>query len=181
MEPKLIIICGNVGTGKSTLAKVLADRLNYALLRFDDVMWSVSKKSRLFSTQDEFLLTIDEILNVYGAMRNKAAELLKQGKSVVLESMYFPDQRKDAVETGRAHAKHVLLVHVTCDEHELSKRIEKRKEINSQTPGIQQYHKWKSVFESVPDAELTIDTTNLTVEQEVDLILKHLQEKSRLL
>ena len=176
MEPKLIIICGNVGTGKSALAKALADKLDYALLRFDDVMWSVSKKSMLFNTQDEFLLTLDEILNVYREMCHRAAELLKQGKSVVLESMYFPEQRKEAVEMGKKYSKHVLLVHVTCNEQEVCKRIEERKKTNPQTPGVQQYHKWRSVFENVPDAELMIDTTNLTIEQELDLILKHLHK-----
>jgi len=177
MQPHLILICGNVGAGKSSLAEALAKRLRYFLIRFDDIVWYVFPRGKLFDKEGEFLLSVDEILHVYEIMYHIAGYLLHNGKDVVLESLYLPLQRKDALAMVKKHTNNITLIHIKCDDAVIRQRIAQRMREQPQTPGLKHYLKWRKYFTTVPEADITLDTTNLTLKESCSAILERMKIK----
>jgi len=128
----LIIIYGNLGTGKSTLAKILSEKKGYKLIRFDEVM--LLFKDKVYRTQDnDFLLKKEDVLKVYETMHKLAKETLKQGKNVILESLYLKNQREDAKKIAKETKNEYVIIEVGCDEKEIKKRLAKRKKRSTNT------------------------------------------------
>ncbi|MBD3252598.1 AAA family ATPase, partial [Candidatus Pacearchaeota archaeon] len=85
----LLIFFGQIGTGKSTLAREVAKKLSYEFINFDNIMWLAVNKKKMYSDKDDFLLSIEEIQKVYDSMHVIAKFLLQNKRNTVIESMYF--------------------------------------------------------------------------------------------
>ena len=170
----LLIFFGNIGTGKSTLAKALAERLNYELVYFDKCVWHSLKKEKIYSDKDEFLLTPEEIQKVYDEMHTIARSLLKKEKNVILESVYFQKQRKEAIQIAEESDVDFRLVEVVCDEKTVEKRLKKRKKENPQTAGFRLYKEYKERFEEEVKPHIVIDTTDKTAEESAQELIERL-------
>ncbi|MAF34854.1 hypothetical protein CMO91_03330 [Candidatus Woesearchaeota archaeon] len=153
----MIIIYGNIGTGKTTLAKELTKH-GFVAICFDDV---VKMHDKVYGEDGSFLLSLAQTQEVYDKMHEQAKALLAQGKKVVLESMYFKEQRDQAKALG----KHVL-VEVACDETAIKERLQSRTE----GPDLKLYLHYKDMMES--EDCLKIDTTNTTPEQACEQVLQ---------
>ena len=165
----LLILFGKIGTGKSTLSENIANELGFELIRFDDIMWMVFDKDKMYGDNDEFLLSAEEKQKVYDTMHVIAKYFLKQNKSVILESVYFKEQRKQAVNIAKSLNKKYQLIEVVCDEQEIKKRLEKRKIKNAQTPGFNLYLQYNDKHLAPSEKEesqhIVIDTTSKTIKE----------------
>lgn len=170
----LLIFFGNIGTGKSTIARKVAEKLGFEFINFDNVMWEAVKKDKMYSENDEFLLTMREIQSVYDYMHEKAKELIKQGKGVVLESMYFKKQRDEASQIAKDLGINYKLIEILCHESEIKKRVEKRKQEYPQTAGFQLYLQYKNFVEKEDSNHFVLDTTNKTPDVAVEELLERI-------
>lgn len=156
----LIIFFGNIGVGKTTLAEAFARMNNFEFICFDKMVHESSGRKKMYSEDDKFLLSAAEISKVYADMHLLAANKIKQGKTVVLESMYFEKQRYDAKLIARTLNVKYKVVEVVCDENIVKERLEQRKEIHSQSGGFNLYLEYKQFLEPEKEEHSKIDTTN---------------------
>jgi predicted kinase len=125
--PKLLVIAGLPGTGKSTLARMVAERLDAVWLRVDTVEAALLKAglTRSFETG----------LAAYIGVRDIAAEQLELGRNVVIDAVNGVEPaRKMWRDLSESLDATRYIVEVTCSDLEVHrKRVESRTE---QTPPL---------------------------------------------
>jgi predicted kinase len=168
----LILIFGNVGVGKTTLAKALSKKLHYELVHFDEIVKLAFPKIKIYGKNDTFTLGYGRIQKTYHCMEVLAAYLLQQKKNVVLESVYFKKNRDEVVRMAERAGETMLLVHVTCTKPVAKKRLHARKRANEQSAGYKihlEYDKRMGVEER---EHIVIDTTETSTREGVNLIAR---------
>lgn len=156
----LLIIYGDIGTGKTTLAKGFAEKYSFDVICFDDLAPRVIQRP-IYNADGSFALSPEETQKVYDEMHLQARELLNKGNDVVLESMYFATQRNNAYTL----TSDVKLVHVTCSDDEILARVAKRKIQNPQSPGSELFLAYKGKIGEEQKPHISIDTTGKIVEE----------------
>ena len=111
--PRLIVVSGLMGTGKSTVATDLAQRLSAGLLQTDAI------RRELFGVVDDQAhfqagrYTADRRQRVYDELFSRAATQLSDGKDVILDGTFLADAHLlQAWQLAERH--HARLVHLRC-------------------------------------------------------------------
>jgi len=163
---------GNMGVGKSTLAKAFAESFDFELVQFDPLVPPVTGKEYMYGDNNEFLLSDEDIDEVHLKMRITAKEFLEKGKSLVMESMFFKEQRKKAVLLAENRGVRCFLIKVVCDEKENIKRIKDRFKNNRQSAGEKLFLENKNLLNGDPYENFVIDTTRKGINQCVEDVAK---------
>lgn len=104
-EPRLILVGGLPGTGKSTVATGVADELHAVLLRSDRVRKEAGQRDPRYSGAAEWeqgLYRPDTTRRTYEVLLRRARELLALGESVVLDASWNDaDQTNLSTAAGR--------------------------------------------------------------------------------
>lgn len=173
---KNIAICGDVGTGKGTLAKNLQKKLGWEILSTGEFFRRYHKEHNLPMVDT---LDIPEELDRKVDMGFQ--ERMLSEKDHIFESHLAGWLSKDFPTTFK-----ILL---TCDKQEAMRRISKREGI---TPEEAEQTSWKrsrlldQKFKRLYDVDncynpeyfdLVIDTTNITPEEVLNVVLKNIQDK----
>lgn len=161
----LLVIYGNIGVGKTTLAKRFSEKYRFEPICFDDIAPEIFGRD-IYGEDGSFLPSYEETQKIYDVMHDRASESLRIGRNVVLESMYFPTQRDQAL----ALAKDSTLVQIVCDREEVLKRIEERYRNDNQTPGTNLYDIYEGQLEAWATSLITIDTTNIDIDTCVEIL-----------
>jgi hypothetical protein len=126
-EIHLVLVGGLPGTGKTTLAQGLADRLGWAVLRSDEVR---KELAGLDPTQPAAAAPFEGIYTpaftaaVYRELLRRAEMALGWGESVVLDATWLdPEQSKAARATARAGHAHIHEICCDLPPHEAAARI----------------------------------------------------------
>ena len=174
----LLIFFGQIGTGKTSVAKRVSEELGFNFIYFDKVMKLIVDKTKYYGEDGGFLLIDEEIKKVYKYMNDLARNLIKKGKNVILESMYFKEEREEAVKIAKEMKVPFVLIEVVCDEKEIKRRLEKRKKQETQTPGFKLYLEYKDIFEKEDSDHIIIDTTNKSIKESAEEVIKRLEYKN---
>lgn len=161
----IIVVCGLPGTGKTTIAKALSQRIGAILLRTD-----VIRKELLA----ENTYTEKERDSVYERMLVTADEKLQNGEGCVLDGTFYKKSLRDKARRIAEKNKSDFLI-VECMLHEdlVKKRITSRKNDASEADfGV--YQKAKKNFEPIREKHIIIDTSKDTKEC-VNKIMKELK------
>jgi aminoglycoside phosphotransferase family enzyme/predicted kinase len=125
--PWLIVVCGGVGTGKSTLARYLAGNLG-----FDHLQTDVLRRRR-FGLRgceediDEGIYSPANRLQVYHELFQLAAHALDKCVSVVVDGSFQLNGAWHELERILPHTRaRVLVVHCRCSPDLARRRIEQR-------------------------------------------------------
>lgn len=119
----LVVVCGLPGAGKTTVSKVIANRLDARWLRTDVV------RKDVVETPD---YSSDETRRVYAELLDRAREAIATDGAVVLDGTFKHDhQRADARELAAALDVPFQLVRVECDESVVHERIAAREDDES--------------------------------------------------
>ncbi len=162
----LIVICGLPGTGKSTLAKAVAERINAVHISSDSIRMKMLKE-RTYSDKEKE--------KVYEAMFAEAEGLLKDRKNVILDATFY---KKELREKARRISMKVgtgfLIVECVTHEGLLRERLFARKKEKSESEAdFAVYKKVKGIFEPIEEKHLVADTS-LPLEKQVQLVEKYL-------
>lgn len=118
-EPVLIAVAGLPGSGKSTVARFLAQAVGGTLLRTDEI------RRQLFPQPT---YAPEEGAQVYARLFALAGEKLGRGESVVLDATFQrASLRQQAQEIARIHAARWRFVLVTAPEPLIRDRISRRR------------------------------------------------------
>jgi cytidylate kinase len=162
----IITISGIAGSGKSTVAKLLAQKLNYRHHSIGDFMREIAKERNLtlleLSKQAETDKTIDQELD------KKQIELGKKEDNFVIDSRlgfhFIPNSKKIFLEVDiKEAAKRILNEKRQHEQYrDIEDSVEKIKtRISSEDKRYQEYYKID--YHDKQNYDIVIDTTNLDV------------------
>ncbi len=165
----LVMVCGLPGTGKTTLAKALAEKLDAVHISSDTVRMKMLEE-RTYSEEEKE--------KVYDAMLVRTEELLKEGKKVVLDATFYRKKHRDAVKKlARKTESRFFIVECVTHENLLRERIfarGKKKTESEADFGV--YEKVKGIFEPIKEEHLVVDTSP-ALEKQVELVMEYLTER----
>ncbi len=116
-ETHLVLVGGLPGTGKTTLARRLADRFGWAVLRSDEVRKEtagLSPTERAGAAPFEGIYTPESTADVYRELLHRAELALGSGESVVLDATWLDPEQRDAAR-AMARAGHAHIHELCCD------------------------------------------------------------------
>ncbi len=162
----IVIVCGLPGTGKTTVAKALAERLGAALIRTDVVRKEILQN--ITHSSEERLL-------VYELVFQAAQHRLQSGLDVVLDGTFFSKELRDeAANIARKYKTDLKIVECVCNEELAKKRLSLRKN-DASDASLSVYEVEKGTFEPIKEKHVVADTSKDTKEC-VDIVLKGLKK-----
>lgn len=148
---RLILVCGLPGTGKTTVAKKIADETGSFVFNTDIVRKELFEKPRYTDKEKEL---------VYKLLFEMAEKFLKSAKNVVLDGTFYKKELRERVRKIARKAKSDFhVVEVKCEEKILKGRMGKRKK--EKTPSdadFEVYKKIKKEYEPIRDKHFVVDT-----------------------
>ena len=129
-RPAMIVVCGLSGSGKSTVARRLADRLGFEWIRSDEVrkrLAGVAPAERLSDSYAAGAYSREFTEKTYAALLGEAAARLRDGAGVIVDATFAaPAYRAEALAIAeRAHVP-VLFVECTASHDEIVRRLTAR-------------------------------------------------------
>jgi hypothetical protein len=111
-DAAVVLVCGVVGSGKSTVAELAADALDGVVISSDRVRKrraGLRASGRTAPERKEALYSAAEVGRVYEAMLERAAPVVESGRTVVLDATYGLRARREAARAW-AHERNLPLV-----------------------------------------------------------------------
>ncbi len=147
---RLIIVTGLQGTGKTTVAKRIAEKFNASILRTDVIRKELFEKRQY---------TPEETRRVYDEMCERARKLLQGNTSIVLDAMFSKEQERiQARNVADGVGAQFQIVEVVCSEDVIKERIDARTGDASEAT-YEIYLKFKNLFEPVLDEHIILDNS----------------------
>jgi hypothetical protein len=185
--PSLVIVCGLMGTGKSTVARALSENTGFEVLSSDSVR---KKLARITEKEHRYVGYGSDVYSrhftklTYSEMLETAGKMLSRGESVILDAC-FPSrtQRLAAQKAARKNGAQFFCVELVCPESTVRKRLDKRfkRGTDSSDGRWELYHRQKSDFEKIeefPRHEKTTGDTRKGVRRIASAVVKRLGETS---
>ncbi|AHF98832.1 kinase [Halostagnicola larsenii XH-48] len=154
-QQRLVVVCGLPGTGKTTVARELAERTGGTLIRTDVV------RKDLFPDPE---YTDEEVQVTYDELFDRARAAVERDAVAVLDGTFRRESLRDrARRVARDSNAQFDLVRVTCSEDVVRERIEERE--NDESDADFSVHKLlRSEFESPTLSHQTIDNSGSVAE-----------------
>jgi uncharacterized protein len=108
----LVLVGGLPGTGKSTVARALAEQLDAALLRSDELRKEMAGMDATTSASAPYrhgLYARDQVAGVYGELRDRARRLLELGVPVVIDASFTSAAERDLAAAVAAETSSSLV------------------------------------------------------------------------
>jgi len=128
--PAIIVICGLPGSGKSTIATILAERIGFVACNSDVVrkqMLGMAPGTFAGAGYREGIYQADTSRATYARLRDAASHELRRGRGVILDAS-FKDAAERALTRDLARRAHVPIVFAYCaaPEAEIARRLAAR-------------------------------------------------------
>ncbi|HEY8491806.1 MAG TPA: AAA family ATPase, partial [Dehalococcoidia bacterium] len=167
-RPFLLVTCGLVGTGKSTLAAAVAEPLGALLVRSDVVrkeLAGLPPRAGEPVPWGRGLYGPELTERTYAQMLARAGAALAAGRPAVLDATFSqPDQRAAARALAARHGVPFLCVHATLAEAEVRRRLEARAADPANVSDarwetyLAQRERFRPPVELAPQEVVTVDT-----------------------
>lgn len=127
---RLILVGGLPGTGKSTLAGALADRLGLVLLSSDNVRKELAgygAEQPMAAAYQQGIYTSEWSGRTYDELLRRARTLLTQGESVILDASWLSAaHRRSAADAARDTGADLVQLRCTADAETAGDRMHRR-------------------------------------------------------
>lgn len=130
-KPYLLAVGGIIGTGKSTLAKGLAEKINAILLRTDEIRITLPGIAKITRRRFGFRkgrYSPFFIRKTYNTLFSKARKLLEDGKNVVLDASFSRKIfRQQLIRLARAIKPKFKFIETVLPNRTIIKRLKNRR------------------------------------------------------
>jgi uncharacterized protein len=167
--PEVVLVLGPVGTGKSTVAWALSDRIGAPVVSSDVVRKALAGVGRTERARGARLARLysDRTTDlVYRRLREHAAAIVRSGRSAILDATYpRREWRAQAVAAARAAGARVTIVVCELPPDEVDRRLAAREHdptsVSDATREIARKLRatWEPVTADEADRVLRVDTT----------------------
>ena len=131
----LVLVCGTVGVGKSTVAETLADRTGGVVVSSDRTrkrIEGIEATDHGDHAPDSGLYTPEKTDAVYRALLDRAEPVVASGRIAILDATFGRRVHRDQAQAWAArHKVNALLVEVRCPEDVVRERVGRRAERGS--------------------------------------------------
>jgi len=181
--PVLIIVCGYVGSGKSTVARELSRLTGFEVISSDVVRKMLAGIPVSEHRYEDFSRGIYSPVyteKTYSRLIEEGKKRLKEGKSVILDATFSKKwQRRAAREAALGEGAKFLCVETVCPDDIIKKRlinrVRKGESVSDGRWEIFQRHKesFENIDEFSPD-EYVIVKTDSKLKYELDKIMERI-------
>ena len=130
--PALLIVCGLVASGKSTIARTLGDRTGYQIFNSDVIRKQLAGIALTTHPQAEYgkgLYSDDFTSLTYDTLLKESEACLKLGKGVIVDATFKdPVHRRRFVDMAERLRLPVLFVECSASEGEILERLKRRQQ-----------------------------------------------------
>lgn len=138
-RPPLVVVYGLMGTGKSSIAHGLRERLGWHVLSTDAVrkqLAGLGEYARVFVPYGEGLYSAEMNRSVYAEVCRRAENLLQAGLPVVVDGSFKRvEERLALVELAERVGARLLLLEAACGGEEQRRRLEARRRHDTRSDG----------------------------------------------
>jgi len=169
-KPKLIVISGLMGSGKTFLAEAISEKFGIPIISTDKVrkeMLGIDIYEHHFEDFGKGIYSEEKSDMVYETIRDKALSILFAGGSLILDGSFSKSKyRKMMMDIANSTDANFLLIETKAPESIIKKRLKKRLETDKTvTDGRWElFHEQKKNFEpfaEIPESKhIVIDTSN---------------------
>ncbi|UHH24928.1 AAA family ATPase [Halobacterium noricense] len=162
-QPRIVVVCGLPGAGKTTVAEHAADLLDAELLRTDVV------RNDLFPDPE---YTDAEMRAVYDELFERAATVVRSGDSVVLDGTFQHRDLRDSVQnTANDLGVPATLVKVECEEAVVRERIRQRSG-DASDADFAIHQQYRESFDSIEREHAVVDNSEglASTREQVDVL-----------
>ncbi len=144
--PDIVVVFGLSGTGKSFVARILSEELEYVWLRSDVIrkeLVGIDPYTEATAQFGKGIYTEEITRRVYQEMTKRAEKLVHSGSKVVLDATFLRKWQRDMI---RSKFKKSLFILTTAPERIIAERLRQRKgDVSDANYSI--YKKQKEIFE----------------------------------
>jgi hypothetical protein len=180
-RPQLIVVCGMSGSGKSTIARELTNRLGAAHLASDVIRKELSGLASTDRSADSSVLYSQETSRkTYAALSERAEIRLRSDVSVVLDATYQHRSERDAIrKLASAIGVRCLFIECRCSHELAAARIRARamEDVDATDADVSVLELQEGHFEpltEMPSDELLVTETDAPVDELMTLIVSRL-------
>lgn len=130
--PILIVVCGIIATGKSTVAKKIFGATGIEMLRSDRVrkeLAGMSPEEHAYEPYGKGIYSPEFSKKTYEEMMDRAKDRLSKGSSVILDATFSKKwQRQAAKEAALSEGARFLCIETVTPDEVIKRRAEQRTE-----------------------------------------------------
>jgi uncharacterized protein len=185
-RPMLLLVCGLMGTGKSTLARALAEALSWNWVCADILrkeIAQISPQERRYEIFHQGIYAPDFSRKTYQTLFDRARTFLEGGSSVILDASFKKEKdRSTALTLAQEVDADFLLVECTCGDEIIRERLARRMHNNNQPSDgrWELFPKQKEDFEKFEEVasrrHLTLDT-HFSLDDCLKTVFQHLLQR----
>lgn len=145
----LLVFCGLPGTGKTTVANIIAKKFGIVVISTDYIRKRIFEKPTYQKFEKEIIYKVMLLL----------AEHLSKSGTCILDAVFTKGKNRNAVkEMAKKNDTQVCFIEFVCDEDIIFKRIAgKKRKLSDADYGI--YLKLKKEYEPIEFEHIVVDTS----------------------
>jgi aminoglycoside phosphotransferase family enzyme/predicted kinase len=128
--PTLLVVCGQIGTGKSTIAERLSDQTGFTVLNSDVIRKRIAgllPSARTATNYQAGLYTPEFTRRTYDTLHAAAEEELRDGRGIIIDATYKdPEHRRLVRELSEQCQVPVLFVECQAPATTVEQRLQQR-------------------------------------------------------
>jgi len=160
----LIAITGLPGTGKSTFARALAERLEALHLNTDIIRDALNLRGQYDVSSKE---------KIYDEMQRRTVAALSEGRTVVVDGTFYKQALRAQFEAlAEQHHHTVQWIEIRAEEAVIRQRMAKKRQYSEADFDV--YLQIKAKFEPLQQPHLTLWSDRMSVEEMVRHTLEHI-------
>jgi len=160
----LIAITGLPGTGKSTFARALAERLEAAHFNTDIIRDALNLRGQYDVSSKE---------KIYDELLHRTAAALADKRTVIVDATFYKKDLRDQFNTlATDHHQAVQWIEIRADEAVIKQRVQQKRQYSEADFDV--YLQIKAKFEPLQQPHLTLWSDRMEVEEMVRHTLEHI-------